>query len=377
MATKATMPSFGNILNAGIQTVKHFANRPNGIPIKTFHNKLYEFAAITEGHNEITYRNPDYAHFDYEEYMFDSCLEELIDLLLTCLVAMGVVKSEVFNLEPNLGQTFANFIAFNEVVTTENLIKIDPFGKIYFWLACDNFRQYDNQEVFKNYKSNLERFDNSAFKKLKLINEACYGKNGDPLINHFIKETMRRTSVFMNNYADVVLGNDFVKVTPDVLLQQILHLTPTQFEHLCLKVVEMALINEEPNAKVSLKHTGQSNDNGLDGILTQDFGGGNVHTYYIQSKLYAQGNNISNSAIRNFLGAYPPNKEFHHGIFITTSDFTDPAKRFADDNTTHSLTLINQFALLELMLDHEIGVEKVQTETLVMDKAFFKKLKKK
>lgn len=212
---------------------------------------------------------------------------------------------------------------------------------------------------------------------MRAVNKAAYGDKGDPLINHLINETMRRTSVFMNNYADVITANDYVKVTPKMILDEIFNLTPLQFEHLCLNVVETSLKREELSGVISAKHTGQSNDGGIDGIITQNFGKGDCHTYYIQAKQYSEGNNISNRELRNFVGGFPPDTERHHGIFITTSDFTKPAQEYAQNLGSHSLILINQMALLDLMIEHEIGLDKVQTETLVMSKAFFKKLRKK
>lgn len=374
---KVQMPAFGDILNAGIQTIKKFSNRHNGIPQKTFFNQVYKLSGITDKHLEIKFINEDYARFsETDEEMLDECVYRLTDLMLTCMIAIGIIKDYIFNLQPNIGQTFANFITFDETVTVDNLSKIDPFGKIYFWLATENFRNYDILDVSpSSYKSDLQRFDNKSFRILRKVNDKCYGKQGDPLINHLIQETMRRTSVFMNNYANVVTANNFVEVTPNMLLSEIMGLTPLQFEHLCLKVVEVSLKNEEPNAKLTCIHTGKTNDGGIDGKIIQQFNNGEIHTYYIQAKQHQ--NNVSNSNLRNFVGAYPPDKKFHHGIFMATSNYTKSAEDYAKQLDSHSLTLVNQFALLELMIEHEIGLEKIKTEMLVMNKKFFKNLRKK
>lgn len=379
MKGSSDMPPFGDILNAGIQAVKQLCNRTNGITPKAFDKKVEEITGITGEHLKISFVNPEFPiHADDEdEDMVDSCYAYLTEIMLSCLVAIGAIKSEVFNIEANLGQSSIHLIPFNSRITPENLIQIDPFGKIYFWLAGDNFANYRHSDVSSNtYQSNLGRFDSKSFRVLREVNKAAYGEKGDPLINHLISETMRRTSVFMNNYANVIAANDHVKVTPKMILDEVFHLTPLQFEHLCLSVVEASLKREDPNAIFSAKHTGQSNDGGIDGIITQDCGADDIHTYYIQAKQYSEGNNISNRELRNFVGGFTPDTKYHHGIFITTSDFTKPALDYAQNLNSHSLILINQMALLDLMLEHEIGLEKVQTETLVMNKSFFKKLQK-
>ncbi|WP_230656890.1 restriction endonuclease [Psychrobacter sp. I-STPA10] len=383
--TQTTMPPFGDIFNAGIQTVKQLCNRSNGITSHAFHKKLDELLSITDKQKEMCFINPELAIYadGEEDEMLDECYSSLTDLLVLCLVAIGAVKSEVFKLEPNVGQTFAHLIPFDKTITPDNLIEIDPFGKIYFWMAGDNFFHYHHADVpSSTYEANLDRFDAKSFRVLKALNKASYGVEGDSLINHLIKETMRRTSVFMNNYADVITANDHVKVTPEMILHEIYQLTPLQFEYLCLKVVETSLKREDdssdtPNSIIKSKHTGQTNDGGIDGIVTQQCADGEEHTYYIQAKQYQEGNNISNSALRNFVGGYPPKNQHHHGIFITTSDFTRNAQKYADELDSHSLILVNQMALLDLMIEHEIGLEKIQTETLVMDKQFFKQIRKK
>jgi|26BtaG_2_1085354.scaffolds.fasta_scaffold06360_3 hypothetical protein len=377
MTRSSVMPPFGDILNAGIQAIKQLCNRPNGITAKAFGKKVQEIAGITSKHLDLAFTNPEFAVNDDDE-MLDSCYEVLSELMLICLVSAGAVKSEMFNIEANLGQTFAHLISFDKTITPENLIEVDPFGRMYFWLAGDNFSNYRSLDVSSStYEANLDRFNAKSFRVLRAVNKACYGEQGDSLINHLIDETMRRTSVFMNNYAGVITANDHVKVTPKMILDEVFNLTPLQFEHLCLKVVEMTLRREAEVVGESIKarHTGQSNDGGIDGVVTQDCGNGDIHTYYIQAKQYSEGNNTSNRDLRNFVGGFPPDPSRHHGIFITTSDFTKPALQYAQDLDSHDLTLVNQMALLDLMIEHEIGLEKVQTETLVMNKKFFKKIR--
>ena len=374
MSNITKLPAFGDMLNAGIQTVKNLSTR-NTIGRTVFYREFEKLAQIVNDHKEINYMsNYDVRH---ECHNGSPCYDQIIDLILLCLSAMGLVKEDKFSLVPNLNQNFANFITFDEKVTPKNIVRLDPFGKVYFWLAGNNFTQYIGERIpNSDYIADLKRFDHKAFADLQKINIAAYGKNGDALINHLIEETQRRTSIFMNNYADATIGNDFVKVTPDMIMAQIESLSPVQFEWFCLKLIERSLEIESPESNLTSRHTGRSNDNGIDGLIIQDFPDGEVHNYYIQAKLYSTGNNISNGDLRNFIGAYPPQKTNHHGLFITTTSFTKPAQEYANSTDSHSLILIDQMNLIELMMQHKVGLKEVNARPkLLLDNEFFEKIK--
>lgn len=369
------LPPFGDLLNAGIQTIKNLSSR-NNISQNLFFREFDKLADIDDEQKLITYMSNFDIRNEYNEGT--PCYEPLTDLVLLCLSAIGIVKENNFSLQANVGKEFASLITYNEKVTPKNLYRIDPLGKIFFWLANSNFSEYLNNGIPNNdYIANLTRFDEKSYHELKKVNHVAYGKRGDPLINHLIQESTRRTSVFMNNYQDALIGDGNVRVTPDMILTQLDSLTPTQFEWFCLKLVERSLENESPESDLSSNHTGKSNDGGIDGLLTQNFSDGEKHQYYIQAKLYSQGNNISNRELRNFVGGYPPNKATHHGIFITTSLFTKPALDYAESLDSHSLILIDQMALIELMMEHEVGLKQVDSKPkLVMDNEFFEKIKR-
>ena len=368
------IPEFGELLNSAIQTIKNLSAR-NSITQAAFYKEFEKLAKISECHKQIVFvSNFDVRH-EWDEG--SSCYDEFIDLILLCTSAMGIIKEDTFNLIPNVNQNFAHFITHNEKVTVENIMHLDPFGKIYFWLAGRNFSYYVNDETLNNdYVANLNRFDKKAFTDLQKANLAAYGKNGDVLINHLIDETNRRTSLFMNNYRKVTTGSNVVKVTPDMIMAQLRSLTPLQFEWFCLKLVERSLEVESPESNLISQHTGRSNDNGLDGHIRQEYSNGEVHNYYIQAKLYNTGNNISNSDLRNFIGAYPPQKTNHHGLFITTTSFTKPAQDYAKNTDSHSLILIDQLNLIELMMQHKVGLKEVDAKPkLLLDNDFFEKIK--
>lgn len=369
------LPPFGELLNFGIQTIKNLSGR-NNISQNLFFREFDKVAEIDDAQKVITFMSA----YDIRNEYHDGtpCYDLLTDLVLLCLSAIGIIKENKFSLQANVGKEFATLITFNEKVTPKNLYRIDPLGKIFFWLANDNFFTYIANGIPNNdYIGDLIRFDEKSYVELKKVNQVAYGKRGDPLLNYLIEEANRRTSIFMNNYQDVLVGDSNVRVTTDMILAQLDSLTPLQFEWFCLKLVERSLENESPESNITSRHTGKSNDGGIDGMILQDFSDGESHSYYLQAKLYSQGNNISNRELRNFIGAYPPQKNNHHGIFITTTLFTRPALEYAENLDTHSLILIDQMQLIELMMEHEVGLKQVDSKPkLVMDNDFFEKLKR-
>ncbi len=377
MTNLTKLPAFGDLLNSGIQTIKFFSGR-SSISQNLFFREFDRIAGITPEHKALTYLSSYDIRNEYTEGT--PCYDLLMDLVILCLVALGIIKDNIFSLQPNIGKDFANLLNFDESISAKNLHRIDPLGRIFFWLAQDNFATYMHINLPQNaYLADLRLFDERSYREIKKVNEAAYSKKGDPLINYLIEEATRRTSLFMNNYQDVLVGDSsgHVQVTSAMIIAQLEHLTPLQFEWFCLKLVERSLENEGPETNLNSFHTGKTNDGGIDGMIKQEFPNGEIHTYYIQAKLYSQGNNISNRELRNFVGSYPPHKEFHHGIFITTTTFTKPATDYRDTLTDHNLILIDQIALIELMMEHEVGVKQVDSNPkLVMDNDFFQKIKR-
>ncbi len=202
------LPPFGDLLNAGIQTIKNLSNR-NRISQNVFFREFESIAGIHAEHKNIIFMSSEDIRNECEEGTL--CYDLFIDLMLLSISAFGLVKENRFSLQPNLDKNFANIIAFDERITPKNLNRIDPFGRIFFWLAQENFSNYINNGVYNNdYIANLERFDNKSYSDLKRANKVAYGNGGDPLINYLIEETTRRTSLFMNNYQDVMVGDGFL-----------------------------------------------------------------------------------------------------------------------------------------------------------------------
>ena len=106
-------------------------------------------------------------------------------------------------------------------------------------------------------------------------------------------------------------------------------------------------------------HTGQSNDKGLDGIITEDKLG--LDRIYVQAKRYGDGNTVGPEQIRGFLGAMMGKGD--RGVFLTASTFTKGARE-ATTGVPARVVLVDGEELVELMIDHGVGVEPIRVATL-------------
>lgn len=113
--------------------------------------------------------------------------------------------------------------------------------------------------------------------------------------------------------------------------------------------------------------TPAANDGGIDGIITTDALG--FDPIYVQAKRYSMNHPIGRPEIQQFAGALG---SVTRGAFITTSTFTDGARRFAHEYPHATISLIDGDRLTELMIAHDLGVT---TERVVrikrMDSDFF------
>ncbi len=115
------------------------------------------------------------------------------------------------------------------------------------------------------------------------------------------------------------------------------------------------------------EHLGKSGDGGIDGVIRQDALG--LNKVYIQAKRYADGNAVGRPAIQQFFGSLS-SRGADRGVFITTSRFSEEAKREADIYKT--IILIDGIRLTKLMLEYKVGVQPAQHLTLFqVDEDYF------
>ncbi len=103
---------------------------------------------------------------------------------------------------------------------------------------------------------------------------------------------------------------------------------------------------------------GRTGDEGIDGIINEDKLG--LDVIYIQAKKWE--GSVGRPEIQKFMGALA-GKGAKKGVFITTGKFTEDARRYMPRNDT-KIVLIDGERLVNLMLDHNIGVSVYKTYEL-------------
>jgi restriction system protein len=163
--------------------------------------------------------------------------------------------------------------------------------------------------------------------------------------------------------ADVTLrdlANASVNDVKARLLTELANLTPRAFEHFCIEFLERLGYRE-----VSV--TKRSNDGGIDGF--GDFRQGAVR---IKSAFQAKrwiDSPVGRPEIDKFRGAIQG--EYDHGVFLTTSRFTEDAQRSSVRRGAITIMLLDGAAIADLMVDWGIGVARQPLYIYDVDPAFF------
>ncbi|MCX8031833.1 MAG: restriction endonuclease [Thermoleophilia bacterium] len=144
-------------------------------------------------------------------------------------------------------------------------------------------------------------------------------------------------------------------------------LSPRAFERLIVALlIKMGYGGADENAGQVL---GGSGDEGIDGIIRQDPLG--LETIYLQAKQW-QGT-VGRPEVQKFVGALQ-GKRAKKGVFITTSDFTQDASRYAEGLET-KVILIDGQRLAKLMFIYNVGVSTARTiEIKRIDSDYFAEL---
>ena len=149
------------------------------------------------------------------------------------------------------------------------------------------------------------------------------------------------------------------------LLQRLRDEDPEFLEQTVLKLLHaMGYGSSEDD----LQHLGGSGDGGVDGVVKQDKFG--LDQIYVQAKRYGS-NVVGRPHIQNFVGALS-GKHATRGVFITTSQFSSDAEEFAKNVPQYRIILIDGEDLVQLMIEHKVGVRVAQTlEIVEIDENFF------
>ena len=156
--------------------------------------------------------------------------------------------------------------------------------------------------------------------------------------------------------------------TASDLVKKIQALPPEALERLILRLLRAMGYGA---SEEMLQHVGGSGDEGIDGVIYQDELG--FHRIYLQAKRYKTGSNIGPDQMNSFIGAIE-RKGGIGGVFVTTSDFTEGARKAATETPKH-IALINGHDLGRNLIRYEIGVRFPRTYREVeVDEAYFEEL---
>lgn len=158
------------------------------------------------------------------------------------------------------------------------------------------------------------------------------------------------------------------RVHADVAAELLRRLRDQQPEFLEQSVLDVLVAMGYGGVEQRAQRIGGSGDGGVDGVIDQDPLG--LARIYVQAKRYAADHGIGRPQIQGFVGALHGHQA-HQGVFITTSYFSRDATDYAA-SVNASVVLIDGARLATLMIQYGVGVQTVQTYTVVeLDEDYF------
>lgn len=145
----------------------------------------------------------------------------------------------------------------------------------------------------------------------------------------------------------------------DELLQEVVQLTPDQFERLVVDLV--VAMGYGGTAEDAARVVGKTGDEGIDGIIKADRLG--FDRIYIQAKKWAPDRTVGRPEIQKFLGALV-GQGASKGLFIATCGFSKEASDFVEKSINQRISLVDGNQLTALMIEHNIGVSTQSVYTI-------------
>jgi restriction system protein len=143
------------------------------------------------------------------------------------------------------------------------------------------------------------------------------------------------------------------------LHELLMNLHPQQFEAFAGKLLESVGFTD-------VEVTKYVGDGGIDGYGNLEMGVVKVRAAF-QVKRWR--NNVPPAEVNQFRGAIQG--EFDQGIFITTSDFSDEAKKVSSKRGAVPIVLINGDRIVNIMLEKGLGVRQEPLTVTRIDEEFF------
>ena len=199
-------------------------------------------------------------------------------------------------------------------------------------------------------------------KKVKLENVSIGQMESDVISFYQPEKQIIKNTEIHNSSPQDLIDNGIGQIENTIkeeLLEKLQNGDPYYFE----KIVLILLNKMGYGAYIE---TSKSRDGGIDGIINEDQLG--LEKIYIQSKRYTD-NKVRETDIRNFIGAM--SGDTNKGIFVTTSDFDENAKKKAKE-AHHTIILINGSKLVGLMYKFGVGLQVKYTYIVkTIDNDFF------
>jgi len=145
------------------------------------------------------------------------------------------------------------------------------------------------------------------------------------------------------------------------LLDVLATVSPSYFETIVLDLLHRMGYGA---SRADIQRVGGSGDGGIDGVISLDKLG--LEKVYVQAKRWQQ--TVGRPEVQAFYGALAGQRA-HKGVFITTSSYTSQAVEFA--KSIERIVLVDGPRLVELMMDHEVGVSTRTIKVPKIDSDYF------
>ena len=216
----------------------------------------------------------------------------------------------------------------------------------YFRISEEGKKLLQKKPAFINTKM-LKEYD--AFNEFQTTKETDNSENNKT--EHNIQQSITPHELLESGYLSI--KNELA----DELLSTIKNISPSKFEKLVIDL--LVKMGYGGSIKEAATVVGKSGDEGIDGIIKEDKLG--LDVIYIQAKKWDSGT-IGRPEIQKFAGALL-GKKAKKGIFITTSTFTNEAKKYVTDIDA-KIILLDGKQLTELMIENNLGVSTQDVYTI-------------
>ena len=216
----------------------------------------------------------------------------------------------------------------------------------YFRISEEGKKLLQKEPAFINTKM-LKEYD--AFNEFQTTKEPDNSENNKT--EHNIQQSITPHELLESGYLSI--KNELA----DELLSTIKNISPSKFEKLVIDL--LVKMGYGGSIKEAATVVGKSGDEGIDGIIKEDKLG--LDVIYIQAKKWDSGT-IGRPEIQKFAGALL-GKKAKKGIFITTSTFTNEAKKYVTDIDA-KIILLDGKQLTELMIENNLDVSTQDVYTI-------------